>query len=124
MSILSIFRKIDRNRWFVCHNCMMHTDHDAVKSIFYSDSPKVNVVGRPTMICPRCSDANTRSFQELKDEGSESSLWGSSALPENSNTVHFFFFGSVSYCCNIITLVRSVGVVTQRRPERAVRLRD
>jgi hypothetical protein len=76
MSILSLFRKIDRDRWFVCHNCMMLNDHDALNSIFYSDSPKVNVVGRPTMICPRCNDANTRSFQELKDEGSESSLFG------------------------------------------------
>jgi ribosomal protein L44E len=76
MSILSIFKRIDRNRWFICHNCMMHTDHDALKSIFYSDRPLVNVVGRPTMICPRCNDANTRSFQEMKDEGSESSLWG------------------------------------------------
>ncbi|HEX5434440.1 MAG TPA: hypothetical protein VFY05_09405 [Candidatus Angelobacter sp.] len=76
MSILSIFRRIDRKRWFVCHNCMMQTEHDTLKSIFYSDSPKVNVVGRPTMICPRCNDANTRSFQELKDEGAESSLWG------------------------------------------------
>lgn len=76
MSIFSIFRKIDRDRWFVCHNCMMHNDHDALNSIFYSDSPKVNVMGRPTMICPRCNDANTRSFQELKDGGSEASLWG------------------------------------------------
>jgi hypothetical protein len=76
MSILSIFKRIDRNRWFICHNCMMHNDHDALKSIFYSDRPLVNVVGRPTMICPRCNDANTRSFQEMKDEGSESSLWG------------------------------------------------
>jgi ribosomal protein L44E len=76
MSILSIFRKIDRNRWFVCHNCMMHTDHDALNSVFYSDTAKVNVLGRPTMICPRCNDANTRSFQELKDEGAESALWG------------------------------------------------
>jgi hypothetical protein len=55
---------------------MMHNNHDALNSIFYSESPKVNVVGRPTMICPRCNDANTRSFPELKDEGSESSLWG------------------------------------------------
>jgi len=55
---------------------MLHNNHDALNSIFYSDSPKVNVVGRPTMICPRCNDANTRSFQELKDEGSEASLWG------------------------------------------------
>lgn len=76
MSVLSIFKKIDRNRWFVCHNCMMQSDHDALKSIFYSESPKVNVLGRPTMICPRCNDGNTRSFQELKDAGAESSLWG------------------------------------------------
>lgn len=76
MSILNIFKKIDRNLWFVCHNCLMHNNHDALNSIFYSDSPKVNVVGRPTMICPRCNDANTRSFQELKDEGSEATLWG------------------------------------------------
>ncbi len=76
MSIISIFKKIDRNLWFVCHNCLMHNNHDALHSIFYSDSPKVNVLGRPTMICPRCNDANTRSFQELKDEGSQSALWG------------------------------------------------
>ncbi len=76
MSILNFFKKIDRDLWFVCHNCLMHTNHDALNSIFYSDRPKVNVVGRPTMICPRCNDANTRSFRELKDEGSESTLWG------------------------------------------------
>lgn len=76
MSILNIFKSIDRTRWFVCHNCLMQTNHDTLNSIFYSASPKVNVVGRPTMICPRCNDANTRSFQELKDEGSESTLWG------------------------------------------------
>ncbi len=76
MSILNLFKRIDRNLWFVCHNCLMHSDHDALNSIFYSASPKVNVVGRPTMVCPRCNDANTRSFQELKDTGKESTLWG------------------------------------------------
>jgi hypothetical protein len=76
MSILNIFKKIDRGRWFICHNCLMHSNHDALNSIFYSEIPKTDVLGRPTMICPRCNDANTRSFQELKDEGSESTLWG------------------------------------------------
>lgn len=76
MSILNIFRKIDRNLWFVCYNCMMNSNHDELSSIFYSASPRVNVVGRPTMICPRCNDANTRSFQEIKEEGGESKLWG------------------------------------------------
>lgn len=54
----------------------MQNDHDALRSIFYSEGPKANVLGRPTMICPRCNDGNTRSFQELKDTGAESSLWG------------------------------------------------
>ncbi len=89
MSILNFLKKIDRTRWFVCHNCMMHTDHDALKSIFYSDRPKVNVAGRPTMICPRCNDANTRSFQEVKDEGSESALWGLERLARKHPRRHF-----------------------------------
>ena len=76
MSILNIFKRIDRNRWFVCHNCLMQTNHDTLNSIFYSANPKTNVVGRPTMVCPRCNDANTRSFQEIKEAGSESTLWG------------------------------------------------
>ncbi len=71
-----MFKRIDRNFWYVCHNCLMHNNHDALHSIFYSKGPKVNVLGRPTMLCPRCSDANTRSFQELKEAGSESALWG------------------------------------------------
>lgn len=76
MSILNFFKKIDRTRWFICHNCLMHNDHDTLNSIFYSESPMVNILGRPNMICPRCNDGNTRSFQEIKDEGSESTLWG------------------------------------------------
>ncbi len=76
MGILNIFKSIDRKQWFVCYNCMLHNDHNELISIFYSASPSVNVVGRPTMICPRCNDANIRSFQEIKDEGGEASLWG------------------------------------------------
>ena len=76
MSILNIFKKIDRDLWFVCHNCLMHSNHDALHSIFYSANPKVTVLGRPTMPCPRCNDANTRSFRELEKEGSVSALWG------------------------------------------------
>lgn len=89
MSILNMFMKIDRTRWFVCHNCLMHNNHDALNSIFYSESPKVNVLGRPTMICPRCNDANTRSFQDLKDEGSESTLWGLERLVKKNPRSRF-----------------------------------
>jgi hypothetical protein len=76
MSVLSIFRRIDRRFWFVCHNCLLRTNHDARQSVFYSENPPVALMGRPTMLCPRCHDANTRSFQELKDEGAEPALWG------------------------------------------------
>ena len=76
MSVLNIFRRIDRRFWFVCHNCLMRTNHDTLQSVFYSENPQVNLMGRSTMLCPRCNDANTRSFQELKDEGSQSALWG------------------------------------------------
>lgn len=76
MSVLSIFRRIDRRFWFVCHNCLQRTNHDAMQSVFYSKNSQVMLMGRATMLCPRCNDANTRSFQELKDEGAESALWG------------------------------------------------
>jgi hypothetical protein len=76
MSVFNIFRRIDRRFWFICHNCLLRTNHDTVKSVFYSENPKVMLMGRPTMLCPRCNDANTRSFQELKEEGAESTVWG------------------------------------------------
>jgi hypothetical protein len=76
MSVLSIFRKIDRQYWFICHNCLQLNDHDALRSVFYTESPPALQLGRATMRCPRCNDVNTRSFQEMKDEGSESALWG------------------------------------------------
>lgn len=76
MGILSLFRRIDRKRWFVCSHCMQQTAHDTLKSVFYSEDPPVMVVGRPMALCPRCGTTNTRSFQEIKEEGSESALWG------------------------------------------------
>lgn len=76
MGVLSIFRRIDRRRWFICHNCLLKSNHDAMQSVFYSANPPAVLMGRPTMLCPRCNDANTRSFQELENEGSESALWG------------------------------------------------
>jgi hypothetical protein len=76
MSVLNMFRRIDRRYWFICHNCLLRTNHDEMQSVFYSKSSQAMPMGRPTMLCPRCNDANTRSFQELKDEGAESALWG------------------------------------------------
>ena len=73
---MSFFRRIDRKRWFVCSTCMMQTAHDTLKSVFYSDKPPVLVLARPFAKCPRCGTTNTRSFQDIKDEGSESALWG------------------------------------------------
>jgi hypothetical protein len=70
------FRKLDRNKWYVCHTCLGNTNHDAERSIFYTETQPVLVLGRPTMPCPRCNDTNTRSFRELKEEGSEAALWG------------------------------------------------
>jgi hypothetical protein len=76
MSFWGRFRKIDRRYFHVCYTCMMQTDHDAVKSIFYSEGPPVLILERPWMQCPRCGGTNTKSFQQLKEEGSESALWG------------------------------------------------
>ncbi|HEV3279447.1 MAG TPA: hypothetical protein VG860_21850 [Terriglobia bacterium] len=76
MGILSRLRGFDRRYWYVCYNCMMQTGHDTVNSVFYSEAPLVDVVGRPSMPCPRCASTNTKSFQTLKDEGSEAPLWG------------------------------------------------
>jgi hypothetical protein len=76
MGILERFIKNDRKSWFVCYACMMQTDHDAEKSVFYSEAPPVLILGRPWQRCPRCGGTNTKSFQQLKDEGSNSVLWG------------------------------------------------
>jgi hypothetical protein len=55
---------------------MQQTAHDTLKSVFYSEDPPVLVIGRPFAQCPRCGSTNTRSFQEIKNDGSESALWG------------------------------------------------
>jgi len=73
---MGLFRRINRDRWFVCNHCMQQTGHDTVKSVFYSEEPPALVLGRPFAKCPRCGTTNTRSFQEIKNEGSESALWG------------------------------------------------
>lgn len=76
MSLFDRFRKLDRRFWHVCNTCMMQTSHDTVKSVFYSEGPPILILGRPWMQCPRCGGTNTKSFQQLKDEGSASALWG------------------------------------------------
>ena len=76
MGLLDIFRKSDRKFWFVCYNCMMVTNHDEAKSIFYCAGPPTSVLGRSVTPCPRCENTNTISFQQLKDDGSEAQLWG------------------------------------------------
>ncbi len=76
MGLFDLFTKKNRKFWFVCYTCMMQTGHDTVKSVFYSQGPRVLILGRPWMQCPRCQGTNTKSFQELKDEGSDSALWG------------------------------------------------
>ncbi len=55
---------------------MMNTSHDAAKSIFYYDGPPTIQMGRTFTQCPRCEDTNAVSFQQLKDGGSESQLFG------------------------------------------------
>jgi uncharacterized C2H2 Zn-finger protein len=76
MGLLSIFRRIDRKLWFVCSTCMQRTDHDTLSSVFYSKRPPEIVHGRQLMRCPRCGTTNTRSFEDIKNEGSEAALWG------------------------------------------------
>lgn len=76
MEILHRLFKDDRKFWFVCYTCMMQTGHDTVKSVFYSENPPVVILGRPWQQCPRCRGTNTKSFQQLKDEGSDNALWG------------------------------------------------
>ena|ERR1051326_1731161 len=76
MGILDRLRGLDRRYWHVCYNCMMLTGHDTPNSLFYSEGPPSLLLGRPMFVCPRCASNNTKSFQSLKDEGSEAQLWG------------------------------------------------
>jgi hypothetical protein len=65
-----------RRFWFVCSNCMTTSGHDPLKSVFYFEGPGEDFLGRMMYKCPRCSSTNTRSFQDLKDEGSDAALFG------------------------------------------------
>jgi hypothetical protein len=76
MAVLEHLVKRDRTHWFVCYTCMTQTGHDTLQSVFYSTEPPVLILGRPWQQCPRCSATNTKSFQELKNEGSENALFG------------------------------------------------
>jgi hypothetical protein len=76
MKILNRFKRIDRRFWFICHNCLMHSNHDPLKALFYREGPGEDFMGRPLYRCPRCSSTNTRSFLQLKEEGSDQALFG------------------------------------------------
>jgi hypothetical protein len=76
MSVLDAWKRIDRRCWFICHTCLMQTNHDPMKSLFYYQGPGEDFLGRKMCRCPRCSSTNTRSFQQLKEEGSEQALFG------------------------------------------------
>lgn len=76
MGIWSGLKKIDRKYWFICHNCLMQTNHDPLKSLFYDEGPGEDYLGRTMHRCPRCSSTNTRSFQLLKEDGADQVLFG------------------------------------------------
>jgi len=76
MGLVNTFRRIDRSRWFICHNCLMLQNHDPMKALFYYEGPGEDFKGRLMFRCPRCSSTNTRSFQQLKEEGSDQALLG------------------------------------------------
>jgi hypothetical protein len=89
MRILHRLLKKDRMHWFVCYSCMTQTGHDAAKSVFYSEDPPVIILGRPWQQCPRCLGTNTKSFQELKKEGSENALFGLERIVRKYPRDHF-----------------------------------
>jgi len=89
MGLLGLFRKPDREHWFICYNCLGVTNHDETKSIFHSLAPKVIVVGRPWQKCPRCGSTNTKSFADLKEEGQDSALWGLEQTVKKHRRSHF-----------------------------------
>ena len=76
MGVLGQLKKINKKHWFICHTCLMQTNHDPIRSLFFHDGPAVDFMGRQMYPCPRCSSSNTRSFQQLKDEGSDQALFG------------------------------------------------
>jgi len=76
MGVLNHLKRINRKHWFICHACLMQTNHDPVRSLFFQDTPGEDFLGRMMFPCPRCASSNTRSFQQLKEEGSEQALFG------------------------------------------------
>jgi hypothetical protein len=76
MSVLNYLKRINRKHWFICHACLMQTNHDPLRSLFFHNTPGEDFLGRMMYPCPRCSSTNTRSFQQLKEEGSEQALFG------------------------------------------------
>ncbi len=76
MALSGLFRKLDREHWFICYTCLGDNNHDEVKAIFHSLAPKVLILGLPWQKCPRCGGTNTKSFAELKAERQDSALWG------------------------------------------------
>jgi len=76
MGVLSHLKRVNRKNWFICHACLMQTNHDPLRSLFFQDTPGEDFLGRIMYPCPRCASTNTRSFQQLMDEGSEQVLFG------------------------------------------------
>lgn len=76
MRWLNVFKRIDRQHWFICYSCLGNANHDETKAIFHSTAPRVEVVGRFWQKCPRCGGTNTKSFAELKAEHQDSVVWG------------------------------------------------
>ncbi len=80
MSLLGLFRKLDRQCWFLCYECMRRTGRegnpDAMQAIFRYDGPSVEINGRAYVKCLRCDSINTISFRQLKEGGEEAQLWG------------------------------------------------
>lgn len=76
MGLLTLFRRIHRQFWFVCYDCMQKSGHETEKALFYYEGPPVEIHGRKWVKCLRCESINTRSFQFLKDDGSAAQLFG------------------------------------------------
>ena len=76
MSALNFLKRINRRQWFVCHGCMVQSNHEPLVSIFFQDTPGEDFMGRMMYPCPRCGTTNTRSFQSLKDEDATQPLFG------------------------------------------------
>ena len=76
MGWLDRFRRLQRNFWYVCHNCMFKSGRQDLEAIFYYEGVPAEVLGRPLVRCPRCDATNTQSFEQLKQEGSDAALFG------------------------------------------------